>query len=174
MKNNKKLNSILESVGNTPVVKLNRIGKEFKCDFYVKCEYFNPGGSVKDRIGIKMVEDAEKSRRIKPGDTLIEPTSGNTGIALAFTAAAKGYKLVLTMPESMSLERRRVMAVLGAELILTEAAKGMPGAIAKAKDPIMMAKSMRDAVISGRRSYLAGRMKFQKYGSASTEDEGLI
>ena len=113
MKNYKKFNSILESVGNTPVVKLNHIGREFDCEIYVKCEYFNPGGSVKDRIGIKMVQDAEKSGRIKPGDTLIEPTSGNTGIGLAIAAAVKGYRMIITMPEKMSKEKEVVLKALG-------------------------------------------------------------
>jgi len=117
--NKKKFNSILESVGNTPVVKLNYFGKEFDCDLYVKCEYFNPGGSVKDRIGIKMVEDAENSGRIKPGDTLIEPTSGNTGIGLALAAAVKGYKMIITMPQKMSKEKEVILKALGAEIIRT-------------------------------------------------------
>jgi len=121
-----------QAIGNTPLVRLNHLTKDCKATVLAKIEGRNPAFSVKCRIGANMIWDAEKKGKLSDGQTIVEPTSGNTGIALAFTAAARGYKLILTMPESMSIERRRVMAVLGAEIILTEAAKGMPGAISKA------------------------------------------
>ncbi|MDG3440198.1 cysteine synthase A [Nitrospirillum amazonense] len=129
--------SILETVGATPLVRLKRLAAAHgvKADIIGKCEFFNPLSSVKDRIGLAMIEAAEADGRISPDRTLlIEPTSGNTGIALAFVAAAKGYRLILTMPESMSVERRRMLKLLGAEIVLTPPAQGMKGAIAKAEE----------------------------------------
>ena len=125
--------NVLGTVGRTPLVKLHRISAGLPATIAVKCEFFNPLGSVKDRIGAAMVEAGEKEGKITPQTTIVEPTSGNTGIALAFVAAAKGYKLILTMPESMSLERRTLLALLGAKLELTPAAEGMKGAIARAE-----------------------------------------
>ena len=128
--------SILETIGATPIVRLARIAAEAGCkaELLGKCEFFNPLSSVKDRIGLAMVEAAERDGLIKPGAVLVEPTSGNTGIALAFVAAAKGYRLILTMPDSMSVERRKMLVLLGAEIVLTPAAKGMRGAIERAND----------------------------------------
>ena len=113
------LDNISQAIGNTPTVKLNSVGCELACDLYVKCEFFNAGGSVKDRIGLRMVEKAEKSGRIKPGDTLIEPTSGNTGIVMALTAAVKGYRCIIVMPEKMSKEKQVILEALGAEIVRT-------------------------------------------------------
>lgn len=113
------LENILDAIGNSPIVKLNSVGSELDCELYTKCEFFNAGGSVKDRIGKLMVEKAERSGRIKPGDTLIEPTSGNTGIGLALTAAVKGYKCIIVMPEKMSMEKQVILEALGAEIVRT-------------------------------------------------------
>jgi cysteine synthase A len=126
-------NNIVETVGHTPLVKLNKVTAGVPATILLKCEFFNPLGSVKDRIGMAMIEDAEKLGILKKDTVIIEPTSGNTGIALAFVAAAKGYKLILTMPETMSLERRTLLAMLGAKLVLTPGAEGMKGAIARAE-----------------------------------------
>ena len=126
--------SVLDLVGHTPMVRLNRVSKADGAVVLAKMESQNPGGSVKDRIGVAMVEDAERRGVLKPGGTLVEPTSGNTGIALAFVAAVKGYECVLTMPESMSPERRAVLRAFGAKLVLTDRSKGMPGAIEKANE----------------------------------------
>jgi cysteine synthase A len=131
--------SIIDTIGDTPLVRLARLPKQAgaKADILLKLEFFNPIASVKDRIGVSMIDALERQGIISPGrNTLVEPTSGNTGIALAFVAAAKGYRLILVMPESMSIERRKMLALLGAELVLTEAAKGMKGAIAKAQEII--------------------------------------
>lgn len=126
--------NITELVGRTPLVRLKRIGVELSADLVAKLESFNPCSSVKDRIGLSMIEAAERSGRIKKDTVLVEPTSGNTGISLAFVAAARGYKLLLTMPETMSVERRNLLAALGAELVLTPGSEGMAGAIGKAQE----------------------------------------
>ena len=135
-------------IGNTPLVELTKIEKELglEAKILAKLEYFNPAGSVKDRIARAMIDDAEKSGRLKPGSVIIEPTSGNTGIGLASVAAARGYRIIIVMPETMSVERRQLMAAYGAELVLTEGAKGMKGAIAKANE---LAEEIPDSFIPG-------------------------
>src|SRR5689334_13169958 len=130
--------SIADTIGATPLVRIHRLAKDagVKADILAKCEFFNPFDSVKDRIGVSMIAAAEAVGRIKPGTVLVEPTSGNTGIALAFVCAAKGYRLVLTMPETMSIERRVLLRMLGAEIVLTPGREGMPGAIARAEQMV--------------------------------------
>jgi cysteine synthase A len=141
--------SALELIGGTPLLKLNNYSKKAgatNANIFAKLEYLNPAGSVKDRVALAMIEDAEKSGKIKPGATIIEPTSGNTGIGLAAVAAAKGYRAILTLPDTMSVERRNLLKAYGAEIVLTEGAKGMKGAIAKAEE---LEKEIEGAVILG-------------------------
>ena len=140
------LDSITDAIGNTPIVRLNNLTDGLEAEVDVKIESFNPTGSVKDRVAVAMIEDAEEKGLLKPGATIIEPTSGNTGIGLAFAAAAKGYKLILTMPDTMSIERRKFLSVLGAELVLTPGANGMGGAIAKANE---LQEETPDSIILG-------------------------
>ncbi len=128
------LNSITDAIGNTPIVKLNNLTKDLDAEVDVKIESFNPTGSVKDRVAVAMIEDAEEKGLLNENSVIIEPTSGNTGIGLGFAAAAKGYKLILTMPDTMSIERRKLLGIFGAELVLTPGSEGMGGAIAKAKE----------------------------------------
>ncbi|HHV71535.1 MAG TPA: cysteine synthase A [Clostridia bacterium] len=132
----KRAMSVLDLIGSTPVVKLNRMVDRGDANVWVKLEYFNPGGSVKDRIALKMIEVAEQEGKLKPGATIVEPTSGNTGIGLAMVAAAKGYRLILVMPETMSIERRKLFKAYGAEFVLTPGAAGMKGAVEKAEQLI--------------------------------------
>lgn len=140
--------SIDELIGKTPMLRLERIEKRFglKAEIYAKLEYFNPAGSVKDRVGLSMIEDAEKSGRLKSGSVIIEPTSGNTGIGIAAVAVARGYRAIIVMPETMSEERRRMMKAYGAELVLTDGAKGMSGAIEKANE---LAAEIPDSMVAG-------------------------
>ena len=137
-------NDITKTIGNTPLVRLNRITQGLEATILVKLESFNPLSSVKDRIGVAMIEDAEKKGVLKKDSVIIEPTSGNTGIALAFVAASRGYRLILTMPETMSIERRQLLSIFGAELVLTPGTEGMQGAVAKAEE---LAKTIPNAVI---------------------------
>src|SRR5919112_6107662 len=126
-------NDITETIGGTPLVRINRLIPKEHATVLVKCEFFNPLSSVKDRIGLAMIEAGERAGKVDKDTVIVEPTSGNTGIALAFVCAAKGYRLILTMPESMSIERRRLLRALGAQVVLTPAAEGMRGAISKAE-----------------------------------------
>ena len=138
----------IELVGNTPLVEVTNIEKkeQLKARLLVKLEYFNPAGSVKDRVGKAMIEDAERIGRLKPGSVIIEPTSGNTGIGLAAVSAVKGYRMILTMPDTMSVERRNILKAYGAEIVLTPGEKGMSGAIEKAEE---LAKEIPDSFIPG-------------------------
>lgn len=136
--------NVTQLIGRTPLVRLNKLGVNLSAEILIKLEFFNPGGSVKDRIGLAMIEAAEKSGLLKNGSVIIEPTSGNTGIGLASVAAARGYRLILTMPETMSLERRKLLAAYGAELVLTPGSEGMSGAIRKANE---LATEIKDSFI---------------------------
>ena len=137
--------NITEAFGNTPLVRLNRVTENANAEVYAKLEFYNPAGSVKDRIGIAIIDAAEASGELKPGGTIVEGTSGNTGIALAFVGAARGYRVILTMPETMSIERRKLLAAYGAEIVLTEGPLGMKGAVAKAEE---IAEATEGAVLA--------------------------
>lgn len=128
------LDSVVDAIGNTPIIRLNNLTKDLDAEIDVKMEAFNPTGSVKDRVAVAMIEDAEEKGLLKEGSVIIEPTSGNTGIGIGFAAAAKGYKVILTMPETMSVERRKLLAIYGAEIVLTPGSEGMGGTIAKAEE----------------------------------------
>ena len=140
------LDSVVDAIGNTPIVKLNNLTKDLEAEVDVKMESFNPTGSVKDRVSVAMIEDAEEKGLLNENSVIVEPTSGNTGIGLGFAAAAKGYKLILTMPETMSIERRKLLAIFGAEIVLTHGSEGMGGAIAKANQ---IKEENPDAIILG-------------------------
>src|SRR6476661_5572764 len=144
MPRNKTFDSIAQAIGDTPMIRINRVIPAGQATVFAKCEFFQPLNSVKDRIGAAMIEAGEREGKVKKDTVIVEPTSGNTGIALAFVCAAKGYRLILTMPESMSVERRKMLLLLGAELELTPAAQGMRGAIAKAEEIV---GSLPDAFI---------------------------
>ena len=142
-------NDITETIGNTPLVRINKLNNG-TAEVLAKVEYFNPGGSVKDRVGLAMIDAAEKSGQLSPGGLIIEPTSGNTGIGLALAAAVRGYRLILTMPETMSIERRKLLQAYGAELVLTDGAAGMSGAIAKAEELHASNPGSAQGIYSGR------------------------
>lgn len=139
-------NNVIELIGHTPIVKLNKVAGNLNAHLYAKIEMFNPAGSAKDRIALAIIQDYEKEGKLKPGSTVIEPTSGNTGIGLAEVCAYKGYKAIMVMPETMSIERRQLMKAYGAEIVLTEGSKGMSGAIAKAEE---LHNQIADSVIAG-------------------------
>ena len=162
------IESSLELIGNTPLLKLNNYSKKTgvsNATLLAKLEYLNPAGSVKDRIALAMIEDAEKKGQLKPGATIIEPTSGNTGIGLAAVATAKGYKAILTLPDTMSVERRNLLKAYGAEIVLTEGSKGMKGAIAKADE---LNKSIPGSLIQPTRKSIV-RLRVRRYGIRQTE-----
>ena len=163
----------IELVGNTPLVEVTNIEKkeQLKARLLVKLEYFNPAGSVKDRVGKAMIEDAERTGRLKPGSVIIEPTSGNTGIGLAAVSAVKGYRMILTTPDTMSVERRNILKAYGAEIVLTPGEKGMSGAIEKAEE---LAKEIPDSFIPGQfdnpvNPRLIWRVRVRKFGRTRTD-----
>lgn len=150
------VNSVTELIGNTPILKLNKYSDK---NIYAKLEYLNPAGSAKDRVALEMIEDAEKKGILKPGATIIEPTSGNTGIGLALVAVAKGYNAILTLPDTMSVERRKLLAAYGAKLVLTDGAKGMSGAIEKAEE---LSKEIPGSFVAGQFDNPANPMAHRK------------